>query len=311
MILWRIFGDSEIRAGAVRALEAAELIWLAGAVLAAACSELACAARWWIVVRAFGVPLRWRDALGYSAIGLFFSLGLPGSAGGDAVRVLHVAGRFPDKKHAVVFSVLADRFCGLAALVLALFFSLGVNYRVFFSSGYGGALVWAAVALCGGGVLMLALWWSTTWPGLADVFQRRFPGINTHLLKSGEVFQRMHRNPRAMLAGVLLSCVSLAAHFAGYYLAGRAFGVGVDMLRVFAVMPVVDTITALPVALYGLGLREAVLVTLLGGFYGIPAAGAALMSLGGFGAQALVALCGVFWLPFAGFPRTDRDPSKP
>ena len=64
---------------------------------AAAASELACATRWWVVLRAFGTPLKWREAVAFSAIGLFYSLGLPGSAGGDAMRTLYVIERFPEK----------------------------------------------------------------------------------------------------------------------------------------------------------------------------------------------------------------------
>ena len=297
-ILWRIFGDQTIRADVAEALGAADARWLIAAVLVAACSEAACATRWWIVLRAFGVPLRWRDALAYSALGLLYSLGLPGSAGGDAVRVLYVMRRHPDKKIAAAFSVLADRFCGLAALAVAMGWTLAANRSVFFNSGYGEALVWAAMALCGGGLIGLGLWWTTTLPAVSGIFRSRFPGFNRHLLESGDVFRRMWQSPRAMALGVVLSGVSLAAHFFGYYLAGCAFDAGVSIGRVLAVMPVVDTITALPVALYGLGLREAVLVTLLGGFHGVPAAAATLMSLGGFGAQAVVALSGILWLPF-------------
>jgi hypothetical protein len=63
-------------------------------------------------------------------------------------------------------------------------------------------------------------------------------------------------------------------------------------------MPVVDSLTMLPITLYGLGLREALLTVLLGRYFGIPAAAAAMVSLGGFGAQALVALSGAALLPF-------------
>jgi hypothetical protein len=45
-------------------------------------------------------------------------------------------------------------------------------------------------------------------------------------------------------------------------------------------------------------LREAIFNALLGAFFGTPSATATLISLGGFGAQAMVALCGAFFLPF-------------
>jgi hypothetical protein len=66
-------------------------------------------------------------------------------------------------------------------------------------------------------------------------------------------------------------------------------------------MPIVDTLTMLPVALYGLGLREALFNVLLGTFFGTPSAAATLISLGGFGAQAVVALLGAAFLPFIKF----------
>jgi hypothetical protein len=43
-----------------------------------------------VILHAFGLPLRWRDAVAFSAIGLFYSLGLPGSAGGDASTNYHI-----------------------------------------------------------------------------------------------------------------------------------------------------------------------------------------------------------------------------
>ena len=77
-ILVRIFGDETLRANAARVLAEADWRWIAGAAVAAATSELLCATRWWIVLRAFGLPLSWREAVAFSAIGLFYSLGLPG-----------------------------------------------------------------------------------------------------------------------------------------------------------------------------------------------------------------------------------------
>jgi hypothetical protein len=98
--------------------------------------------------------------------------------------------------------------------------------------------------------------------------------------------------------GCLLAAAALAAHFLGYYFSSLAFGSPLQIGAIFSIMPIVDTLTMLPVALYGLGLREALFNALLGAFFGTPSATATLISLGGFGAQAVVALCGVLFLPF-------------
>ena len=132
---------------------------------------------------------------------------------------------------------------------------------------------------------------------------RILKALGIHLRQSGEIFSRMLARPGAMLAGVALSIASLAAHFLGYWLSSCAFGAGLNAGTIFSIMPVVDTLTMIPVALYGLGLREALFNALLGEFYGVPAGTATLVSLGGFTAQAIVALSGIVFLPFVKFLR--------
>lgn len=302
-ILARLFGDAGLRANAARLVAEADWRWLAWAVCASAASELFCATRWWIVLRAFGTPLKWRKAVAFSAIGLFYSLGLPGSAGGDAMRVLYVIERFPDRKLAAALSVLADRFCGMAALILALGWSLAANHGLFLEGRLGRGIVLAAVVFLSGAFLMLGLWWSTTIPALGDRVEARMKKLGLHLRQTGDIFNRMLANPGSMLAGVGLSSVSLASHFLGYWSSAEAFGTGLGLGIVFGIMPVVDTLTMIPVALYGLGFREALFSALLGEFHGIPAGTATMVSLGGFAAQALVALSGILFLPFVRFLR--------
>lgn len=302
-ILIRLFGDAGLRENAARVVAEADWLWIAGAVAAAATSELLCATRWWIVLRAFGMPLRWREAVAFSAIGLFYSLGLPGSAGGDAMRTLYVIERFPQKKLAATLSVLADRFCGLVALILALGWTLAENHGLFLEGRLSRGVVLAAVVMVSGAVFLLGLWWTTTIPAIRNRIEARVKKLGRHLRQTGDIFQNMIRSPGAMLAGVGLSVLSLTAHFLGYWFSAQAFGSGLGVGIVFGIMPVVDTLTMIPVTLYGLGLREALFTVLLGEFYGIPAGTATLVSLGGFGAQAVVALSGILFLPFVRFLR--------
>lgn len=308
-IFARLFGDAALRENAARALAAADFSWLAGAACAAALSEVLCATRWWVVLHAFGLPLRWRDAVAFSAIGLFYSLGLPGSAGGDAVRTLYLMRVFPQKKTIAAFSVLADRLCGLAALVAFMAASLAWNHASFLSGQMGRGIVLSAASLLAVTLLLLVLWWMTSIPAIAHFMRRRHPHFSPHLLESGEVFQRMARRPAAVASGCGLAALALAAHFSGYFFSSQAFGGPLGIGGIFSIMPIVDTLTMLPVALYGLGLRETLFNVLLGAFFGVPQATATLISLGGFGAQALVALSGILFLPFVrllGLERKDN-----
>ncbi len=222
------------------------------------------------------------------------------------MRTLYVIERFPEKKLAAALSVLADRLCGLAALILGLGWTLAENHGLFLEGRVGRGIVLAAVLMLSGAVLLLGLWWSTTIPGIRGRIKKRAEMLSIHFLQTGEIFNRMIASPRAMLAGVGLSALSLGAHFLGYLCSAQAFGSGIGAGIIFSIMPVVDTLTMIPVTLYGLGLREALFAVLLGEFYGIPAGAATLVSLGGFSAQAFVALSGILFLPFVRLLRFGR-----
>ena len=77
-----------------------------------------------------------------------------------------------------------------------------------------------------------------------------------------------------------------------------AFGLGLSLRDMLGVMPLVDTLTMLPVTLFGIGLRETLFEYLLGGLWNIAAGSATLASLGGFTLQAAVALLGGLLIPF-------------
>ncbi|MCX8494468.1 MAG: hypothetical protein ORN23_09620, partial [Chthoniobacterales bacterium] len=59
-----------------------------------------------------------------------------------------------------------------------------------------------------------------------------------------------------------------------------------------------DTLVAMPITLFGIGLRETLFQELLGTIYSVPGGAAALISLGGFGLQATVSILGGLLVPF-------------
>ncbi len=72
--------------------------------------------RWYVLVRALGLPLRLRDALRFGLIGTFFNAFLPGSVGGDIIKAAALA-RGQTRRTAAVATVIMDRVLGLWALV--------------------------------------------------------------------------------------------------------------------------------------------------------------------------------------------------
>jgi len=70
--------------------------------------------------------------------------------------------------------------------------------------------------------------------------------------------------------------------FSVFYFSGRAFRATASLLDFFAIMPIVNTITSLPISVAGVGLREKLFEELLGKLCNVPDAVAVLISTSGF-----------------------------
>ncbi len=73
--------------------------------------------RWYVLVRAQGLPFRLRDSLRLGFIGVFFNLLMPSAVGGDLVKAFLLA-REQRRRTVAVATVLVDRLIGLVGLVL-------------------------------------------------------------------------------------------------------------------------------------------------------------------------------------------------
>jgi len=87
----------------------------------------------------------WRTSLA-TYLGTAFNSLLPGNVGGDVMRAYYLLGREPDKKSAVILSVLLDRVTGLLGIFMivslmglihgSVSLSAGTHFHVFFMSCY-------------------------------------------------------------------------------------------------------------------------------------------------------------------------------
>jgi uncharacterized membrane protein YbhN (UPF0104 family) len=65
-----------------------------------------------------GIVIPYRTALKLGMIGQFFSTVIPGTVGGDLVKAVYVARRFPSRKTVAVLSILLDRIAGLLSMLI-------------------------------------------------------------------------------------------------------------------------------------------------------------------------------------------------
>lgn len=250
--------------------------WLLLAFLLGGLSLLGWAWRWWWFCRVYDLRPGFVRLLRLTFYADFFNLYFLGPLGADGVRLLHLARDFPGKRGAVLGSLLLDHVGGLAGgAVLYLCFSRSGALPQAVVTALDHVLPWAGgLAFLGLGVLME--------PPIQRLISR-MPGFSKTAGWMSPVFAGTFRHPW-LFSGIAVSAASTACAFAAYWAAARAVGFQAGLPLVLGVMPVVELASSLPITPGGLGLREGLLVELLGAQHGCDPAQALATSLLGFAA---------------------------
>ncbi len=295
--LWWLFSREDLRHGVMAALDQADLEWsLAGLAMAGLVVGLGIL-RWHWFLRIQGVPLGLWENVKLSLIGGFFNLVLIGTVGGDAVRVLYLMKRFPEKRDEALLSVLMDRLCGLPA-ALAFYATLPISRHAWFeASGISfHALILGALVI-GASVIGVMLLFLTAKFGLTHGFPDFLP-MRKQAIRFAKALLLFTKHWRLSLAAIGLSFVIHFVYFGCYFAANRAMNAGVSLLDWMTIMPVVDVIATLPVSISGLGVRESLFEELLSKLCATPRELAVLVSMLGFGFTVVWSLVGGVIFPF-------------
>lgn len=194
-------------------------------------------------------------------LGTFFNTFMPGLVGGDAIKVYYIYKQAGIGTEAIA-SVFMDRYLGYAALM-----ALGLmGYTIGIGQFAGTWVTWLLPAL----VISFIL---------ASLLIFRFEmGSRFRAFANIYGYFRVYRQRRKALVkafGIALLVQSLAASMV--YLLALGMGLYISPLEVLALVPVVATLSAVPISLGGVGIREAAMVLLLGNL-GIDAGQATALS---------------------------------
>ena len=297
-LLWWIARDPAVRARLAALPAPAAPAWLLPAWLAGGVNELAGALRWWLCLRIAWIPLGFPHAVGLHFLGLFTSLFLPGTAGGDAAKITALMFWYRDRKLAAVLAVLMERLSGLFIVMVWTTVVAGLRAEWFQQTPATGALFHTVLIFLGTVALVMVAWYLTNRPGRALRHPHWFP-FGARVSQIAGVFDLFFAGGRRAVAVLLLAGVCHAGNVGLYYFAARAQGMDWALADALSLMPVIDVVTMLPVTLSGLGLREAVFQALLVPLSAAAPAVAVFVSLTGFLVGATWSLPGAavfFWL---------------
>ena len=246
------------------------------------------ALRWHLILRAAGLPISLRQAIGINLVGNFFSMFLPTAAGGDLARVYEVS-RHIEKGAEPASTVLLDRMVGLISVVLMALVSLVVGYRYVPDR----AILIGVIAVTAG----LALAWRL-------IFSRRMlrhfrwifrlPGIEKLEGAAGRTYtslHALHNQPRLLVSALAVSLVVQILEILSAIVMARSFGLQARSIEFFMFLPLIWIVTMLPVSLGGIGLREGAFV-LFFGQVGIGSSAAVALSLLVYSGRIVAAILG-------------------
>ena len=162
--------------------------------------------------------------------------------------------------------MLVDRLIGLLALIGLAAVLIAMKWRWLTSDPETAHWVEIALVVLGGSLLFLGVSFVITGFHLIHKLPTRFPGRDK-LAELALAYRHYGRRWRASLAAFVLSIAAHAGYWGTFYCAARSFSATAPNLPTFAqffsVMPIVGTITALPISLGGVGWREVLFQTFL------------------------------------------------
>jgi uncharacterized protein (TIRG00374 family) len=258
-------------------------------------------ARWWWLLRVNGTDVSLLETLRFTWIGIFFNTVMPGNTGGDVVKALYIMKRCPGHRVPVLVSVIVDRVLGLGSLAIlaAIVVLFALDNQELAKLAVWIWLTIAGVALLGVVAFSKRLRSLVRLKWLLDRLPQRLGGV-LKLVDQAVFFYRDHK---VVIAGSLL--VGVANHVASVasvVLIGHALGVGMPTFEYFVIVPVINIVSAVPIAPNGWGVGEALykeLFSRVGAAHLVGAAGgeaaAATMGTRGVALSVLYRLHLTFW----------------
>ena len=215
------------------------------------------ALRWTLFLRRQSIPVPFPTVFSLTWSGQFFNSVLPGSTGGDFVKIFQLCRLAPDRKAAAAVTVVLDRFTALIALLCLAgfaFFRCPISWADFAGVHRpSGRLLLIAGSVGGGMGLAVGALLATRSQVWLPRIARVIAAAKTSIAPS----------PALALAVVMSFAIHLLSFFIAFCFA-RSLGIGITYPQILAFFPVLLFLVMLPITVNGHGLREVLLIFYFG-----------------------------------------------
>jgi len=209
--------------------------------------------KWKLFLKADDVNLSlWELTISYLS-GTFCNLFLPSNIGGDSYRIYDIAQQSKDGARSAA-SVLGDRLSGFVALVILSFMSSLVVSVVLGSFRF---LIIPSILFLSFFSILLILVQQDIVRKIMNVLRLNQIGFLNRLIdKILASFGRYGSNRVLLVRVMALSFMFQFSAIVAVYLMGRALGTDTPLYYYGAFVPVIMLMEALPISIYGIGVRD-------------------------------------------------------
>ena len=218
--------------------------------------------RWQLFIRQQGISASNKNVFFLTWAGQFFNTVLPGSTGGDFVKMFHLCQIAPDQKSGAIASVVVDRLAALAALLVLAAGSLFRQPIPRLPEGWqlptwliSGAAVLALI------ILLFAFFLSrrmSAYARFSSFIEAMKVGVKPNI---------------ALAAGLALAFAIHLFSFFLFFLFSHALGFHITYSQTLVILPVLLALMLVPITVNGHGLREVVLIYYFQALDILPASG--------------------------------------
>ena len=213
--------------------------------------------RWRMLLQATGIHIPLKRLISSFSGGVFFSIFLPSTIGGDVVRTADLA-EHTQKTKEVIATVFLDRLSGYIGLVIVilpaiLFGKDLIHDKVVFSS--------VSVIIILLAVILLVLFNNFIYSKMTMFLSA--PGAG----KIKEAIKGMHQEiyifrsrKKVIIYNLFLSAIIQIISPLSVYFIALSLKINIDLVLFFIFLPIIGAITLIPISLGGLGLRESLFV---------------------------------------------------
>jgi len=213
--------------------------------------------RWQMLLKTAGINIPLKRLISSFSGGVFFSIFLPSTIGGDLVRAADLA-EHTKKAREVIATVFLDRLSGYIGLALVILPALLLGRdlvldRVVFTS--------VSVIIILLVIILLVLFNSAIYSGITNFLNSPGAGKIKETIKNMHQEIHVFRNHKRMIILNLLTSfiIQLFTPVSAYFI-GLSLGIKINFIYFLIFLPIIGAITLLPIAIGGLGLREGLFV---------------------------------------------------